>query len=160
MPPQPFTAHCVEHLKIGGSCDLTRERSDLMKPTPTTDPQSLDPAEVRAALAKLIHTDDLDTAVRRIVKPWWNRSREEEVKVRPNPRTCHGKSILEMIWDDLDATVERLMSVEPEDADEIDVGQARGLAFAIAVIVNPYYPNIETVREQAMGRWAAEHGEE
>lgn len=73
-----------------------------------------------------------------------------------------GKSLLEKLWDQLDAVVGRLMSDgEPDEGgprDEYrrwgeDRGQAQGLAFAIATIENPYAPDVPGVKARAMERW-------
>lgn len=66
--------------------------------------------------------------------------------------SCGGKTILELLWEELDAIMERLMSGGQAD-DERDPGRAEGVAYAIAVMQNPYLPNVDNVREQAMERW-------
>ena len=65
---------------------------------------------------------------------------------------CGGKTILELLWDELDAIMDRLMS-DGEAEDGRDPGRAEGVAYCIAVMQNPYLPNIDAVREQAMERW-------
>lgn len=73
------------------------------------------------------------------------------------PGACAGKTPLEMIWDDLDVVVERLAAgAEHED----DKGMALGLASAIAIIENPYRPDVERVRAVAMERWQEKYGED
>lgn len=57
-----------------------------------------------------------------------------------NP-SCAGRSILEILWEDLLATIRDGRRKE-----------ALGLARAIATITNPYNPNIEAVRSQAARR--------
>lgn len=64
---------------------------------------------------------------------------------------CGGKTILEMLWAELDAVMDRLMSEPAEDGR--DPGRAEGVAYCIAVMQNPYLPNIDAVRDQAMDRW-------
>lgn len=71
---------------------------------------------------------------------------------------CNGRSIQELLWEELDAIMERLMT-DTQAADGRDPGRAEGVAYCIAVFQNPYLPNIDKVREQAMERWEAEHGE-
>lgn len=81
-----------------------------------------------------------------------------------------GKSLLEKLWDELDVVMDRLMADgEPENAgypyhqDDLedyrswgeDRGQAQGLAFAIAIIENPYHPNMPAVKARAVERWEA-----
>lgn len=65
---------------------------------------------------------------------------------------CGGKTLLEMLWEELDAIMDRLMTGQ-EAEDERDPGRAEGVAFCIAVFQNPYAPNINVVRDQAMDRW-------
>lgn len=72
------------------------------------------------------------------------------------PKTmCSGKSIYEMLWDELMVIMERLMTGQ-ESEDGGDRWRAEGVAYAIAVFTNPYAPNLDAVREQAMERWEAE----
>lgn len=93
--------------------------------------------------------------------------REEQRLVEPRP-SCGGKSILEMIWDQLMEVYEELATSRPlviddfhedrcrrEDAMEYGQvrGQALGLATAIAILVNPYAPNVDAVRAEAKTRW-------
>jgi hypothetical protein len=75
----------------------------------------------------------------------------------PRP-SCGGKSILDLIWEALDRVYADLVTEEVAR----DVmgptgsalrGQALGLATAIAIIVNPYSPNIDAVRAEAKARW-------
>lgn len=61
-----------------------------------------------------------------------------------------GKSILESISDELDATMDSLMDGEP---DEEERGYARGLATAIAFLYNPINPDVDQVRADAVERW-------
>lgn len=61
-----------------------------------------------------------------------------------------GKSILESICDELDATMDGLMD---GTADTDDKGYAQGLAMAIAYMYNPINPDIEQVRADAVERW-------
>jgi hypothetical protein len=63
---------------------------------------------------------------------------------------CGGETILELLWRELMVVYERLMT--DQDAED-DRGIAQGLAYAIAIMQNPYRPNIDTVREQAAERW-------
>jgi hypothetical protein len=65
---------------------------------------------------------------------------------------CAGRSIVEMMEDELDSVVERLMNGGAAD-DGRDPGRAEGMAFCIALIRQPYNPNMESVREAAMDRY-------
>lgn len=60
-----------------------------------------------------------------------------------------GRSIQEQIWQHLDAATDRLLN---GGAAEDDKGFARGLAMACAIFRNPYSPNIESIRAEAMAR--------
>lgn len=69
---------------------------------------------------------------------------------------CGGKSLYEMVWDELMAITDRLMT---DSAAEDDVGAARGIAYVLAIMQNPYRPNVEAIKEQAMDRWEEENPE-
>lgn len=73
-------------------------------------------------------------------------------------KACAGKSIQELVWDELLTVVDRLMTDQPAE-DGRDPGRAEGLAFALAVFQNPYRPNIEAIKDQAMDMWDEEQGE-
>lgn len=87
-----------------------------------------------------------------------------------------GKSILDLLWEKLDAAMDDLMDVEqpsewiadedpnPRNCDPTGMarewetwgtlrGTARGLAEAIALITNVYEPDLDAVRAEAMERW-------
>lgn len=70
--------------------------------------------------------------------------------------SCAGKSLLEIMWEELDTIVERMMAGAGAEDDK---GMALGVAYCIAVVTNPYYVNVEAVREEAMERWEEKHGE-
>lgn len=80
-----------------------------------------------------------------------------------------GKSILEMLWDELDAHTSRLLSdyedweiPEDEAKTRPDLkgirewgearGYAQGMAYALAVLMNPYAPNVDSIREMVVER--------
>lgn len=63
---------------------------------------------------------------------------------------CGGQTILELLWQEMMAVYERLMTGQ---AAEHDVGIAQGIAYSIAIMQNPYRPSIDDVREQAAQRW-------
>jgi hypothetical protein len=101
-----------------------------------------------------------------------------------------GKTILEIIWEELDAIMDRLMSDgEPSKATLIgeledgatsrqaareladewwetlrawgeERGQAQGVAYCIAVLTNPYHVDVDAIRAQAMERWQERQGQE
>lgn len=67
---------------------------------------------------------------------------------------CGGKSILEMYWDELDGLMLVLMDPDEDLASvEMRKGRAEGVAWCIAVLVNPYHPDINTIRAQAVDRY-------
>lgn len=91
---------------------------------------------------------------------------------RPNPNA--GRSILEILWEELDTIVDRLrmdgepdldsFPVEPNEEElELELeewrhwgemrGQAQGLAYAIAVLTNPYQVDVPKIRQIALNRW-------
>lgn len=65
---------------------------------------------------------------------------------------CSGRSIVEMLEDELDAVIDQLMEAGSE-ATEGEKGRAMGLSTAIAIIRNPYAPNVRSAKAQAMARW-------
>jgi len=86
----------------------------------------------------------------------------------PERPGCGGKSLLELIWDELmesyadlveqgNPVIDNYMddSVDPERACDYgqDKGRCLGLATAIAIITNPYAPNVDAVREEAKLRY-------
>ena len=92
-----------------------------------------------------------------------------------------GKSIIELLWDDLDTTMDILMDEctgcgklagahprqegrqycnVPELADydlEYSIqeykGRAQGVAYALALMMNPYLRDVDEVRKKAKERW-------
>lgn len=90
-----------------------------------------------------------------------------------------GKSLLEKLWEELDSIMGRLMDDGEPDADEYwndedeegnrefepglfkdackawgeERGQAQGVAYAIAIITNPYAPNVNGIKVEAYSRW-------
>jgi hypothetical protein len=68
--------------------------------------------------------------------------------------SCGGKSLYELVWDEMMVILDRLMTGQ---AAEDDVGAARAIAWVLAVMQNPYLPNVDAVREQAMEKWENEY---
>ena len=66
----------------------------------------------------------------------------------------------DMIWADLDALVERIQKVvnKGKVPSKSLVGQALGLATALAYLDRPYDPDVDEVRATAMTRYAIRHG--
>lgn len=73
-------------------------------------------------------------------------------------KACAGKSIQELVMEELLTVIDRLMSEDPDLPR--DAGRAEGLAYALAVFQNPYRPNVEAIKEQAMDLWYEENGDE
>lgn len=98
------------------------------------------------------------------------------------PHPYAGKSIIEIIWEELDAVMDKLMSDgEPSKVtfvrsgyessslaqarEEAEVwwealrswgeerGQAQGLAYALAVLTNPYHVDVDAIRATAVQHW-------
>ncbi len=59
-------------------------------------------------------------------------------------------SIIGLLQSQLDEVVARLMSGSPEPGDK---DMARGMARCIAIMLNPYNPNWEQVRDDAVARY-------
>lgn len=74
----------------------------------------------------------------------------DPTKFSGQPLANAGKSIIELVWDQMDAVYARLMSGETEKGDK---GQARGLAIALAILTNPYANDVDAIRMQAHARW-------
>lgn len=91
--------------------------------------------------------------------------------------SARGPSIIERLWAELDNIMDRLMSdglpgEEPYESQGYDVeglqhvrdvwqaygeerGKAQGTAYALAMMTNPYKPDIEGIRATAVERWEA-----
>jgi hypothetical protein len=81
---------------------------------------------------------------------------------------CGGKTLLQLLWDQLMEAYGDIVTWQPtvtdpdrpdwmhqDDAEDLGrhKGVALGLAQAIAFITNPYAPNVDAVREEAVRRW-------
>lgn len=87
-----------------------------------------------------------------------------------------GRSLLEILWEELDAIMERLMTegqphtpVEDEFyQQDLDAwrewgeerGKAQGVAYAIAVITNPYEVSVQAIKREAARRWETKNAGE
>jgi hypothetical protein len=156
---------CIAVIDAGGTCPITRVRAAMFAPLYALPDElirrrkpMLDKDRLRDALARVVHPDDLDKAIRRLTRLGTMKGSGEPVVLREFPAGgCAGRSIFEMVWDELDAVVERMMNGGEAETDK---GMALGLASALAIIKNPYRPDIEAVREEAMARYEAEHADE
>lgn len=67
-----------------------------------------------------------------------------------------GKSLLDLLWEHLDQFMDDLMAPAHEggDLEQAELkGRAYGMAHAIALVTNPYHPDLDTVRADAVERW-------
>lgn len=72
-----------------------------------------------------------------------------------------GKSVLDLLWEQLDQFMDELMDNEGAYSDEgygETKGRAYGMAQAIAIITNPYHVDIDAVRSDAVERWEQRSG--
>lgn len=110
----------------------------------------------------------------------WERITMAAEQEAPHPYA--GMSVLDIVWQDLDDVMDKLMEEGAPDkgsmalefaraniteearelADEWYTtlkewgelrGQAQGLAFAIAIMTNPYAADVPAVKKEAMARW-------
>jgi hypothetical protein len=74
-------------------------------------------------------------------------------------QTCGGQTLYEMIWDELFTVTDRLIGMQDagQEPDADDVGAARSLAWVIAMMRNPYLPNVDSVKEDVMDQWEKEN---
>jgi hypothetical protein len=61
-----------------------------------------------------------------------------------------GKSSADTAWRELDFIMARLMDGEAADEDR---GRAQGLAYGLACMMNPFAPDVDLIREQALERY-------
>lgn len=73
-------------------------------------------------------------------------------KFTGEPLANAGRSIIEIVWEELDVVYGRLMAGDGARA-KGDKGRAGGLAYALAVMTNPYLVDVEAIRMQAHTRW-------
>lgn len=87
--------------------------------------------------------------------------REPVDYLSPEPSKHAGPSLRELVFRKLDEVMDWLMETEQEGGDELDqkVGEARGLATALAIFTNPYNPSVDAIRAEAMDRWEARNAE-
>lgn len=73
----------------------------------------------------------------------------------------HGKSIVEQLWDRLDEMIDQIKSLDTMRDPEMPVyqGAAKGLAFAIQLMCQPYYAEEKDVARQALRRWRMRQGD-
>jgi len=66
---------------------------------------------------------------------------------------CNDRSVKEIMEDELDSICDRLMTPGSEAADGRDPGRAESLCWAIALIENPYAPNMDAIKGKMMLRY-------
>lgn len=78
----------------------------------------------------------------------------DPTKFSGQPLANAGRSIIELLWEEMDSVYARLMAGDGARA-KGDKGRAAGLAHALALMTNPYAVNVEAIREAAHERWEA-----
>jgi hypothetical protein len=77
------------------------------------------------------------------------------------------QALHEELWKELDTVVDHIMSEGEPHVGNVNYknqmdslkeyfewrGQAQGIAYALAVLTNPYQPDVEKIRAEAMKRW-------
>lgn len=73
-----------------------------------------------------------------------------------------GKSVLDLLWEQLDMFVDRYQELA-EDFSQTDAavseerGKAHGAACQLAMVINPYAPDVAAVKAEALARWEQRH---
>lgn len=94
---------------------------------------------------------------------------DRQRKTSPRNGRTIVQALLEEGWKELETIVELIMSEDEPTVtnvhhkNKMDAlkqyyelrGQAQGVAYMIAVLTNPYQPDIEAIRAEAMQRWEA-----
>ena len=73
------------------------------------------------------------------------------------PGACQGRSLVEMMEDQLDGVFNWLKDTDMNREDPLAVkemqGRAQGIAECLAIIQSPYAPNVNAVKADAVRRW-------
>lgn len=72
---------------------------------------------------------------------------------------CEDRSVKEIMEDELDTIMDRLMN-DGGAADGRDPGRGESLSWAIALVENPYAPNMDKIKGEAMLRYERRMREE
>lgn len=77
------------------------------------------------------------------------------------PQTYAGPSLREMVFQKLDVVMDRLMDarLDGQLPEQVDIYQAQAYADALAIFTNPYSPNMDAIRAEAVERWEARNAE-
>jgi hypothetical protein len=71
-----------------------------------------------------------------------------------------GVTIIDHLWDELDAVVEGLMVIPWRPNRAHEKGKALGLAIALAYMYSPAEPNVDQIREESANRYDRKHNPE
>jgi hypothetical protein len=112
-------------------------------------------ADASCCLSSIHTLDKFVCKVQRDLELYVAKGKEKKTK-KADKQECAGRSLLEIMWEELNAIMERLMSGNAAD-DGRDPGRAEGVAYCIAVVQQPYNPSIDSVRQQAMQHWREEN---
>lgn len=65
------------------------------------------------------------------------------------------ESTVNMIWSELDDVVDRIQArvAKGKDPFKMDVGMARGLTLALAIMARPHAYDVDAIKDAAMERW-------
>jgi hypothetical protein len=72
-----------------------------------------------------------------------------------------GKSVLDLLQEKLDEYVDALQAMEDPDGLPFAEmrGRAHGAAMCLALVLNPYAPDLAAVKAEALARWENQHDE-
>lgn len=142
--PEDSTANLLRQLSTMDSCEAVS----------LTDGDHLAGAPNWAELALTIERDGKGLL-------HYLRRHDAELIVEVLFRVLHpnaGKSIHKQLWADLDACMVNLMDGGLDVMDKREFkGKALGLATALALVENPYGPDVGMIRKQASERYEATH---
>lgn len=87
--------------------------------------------------------------------------REPVDYLSPEPSKHAGPPLRELVFERLDARVTVLMNarLDARPIPEQERHEATGLATALAIFTNPYSPDVDAIRAEAMERWEARNAE-
>lgn len=93
-----------------------------------------------------------------------NMGKKDWLRAEDRDTSCAGKSLREIMEDMLDDEVETfapaVLAGEERTPEILEAqGRARGISSCIALILQPYYPDPDAVRDAAMSRFYENHPE-
>jgi hypothetical protein len=83
---------------------------------------------------------------------------EVDEKGQPYTRLTIGKSITEKLWDELDEVMDTIKT-QPLEA-EMQRWYARGLTFALQLMLSLYYPDSQAIAREAAKRWRIKNNQQ